>query len=82
MKLNKIINAPAKIVVTGVGLGILGDKLGTNSLSQAGAVSLSFLSPAISLSSGGYIVNQLRELKPKEDKNGIQNKRQKANFKF
>lgn len=85
MNIKKYISAPATIALTGVGLGMIGDKLGNDSLSQAGAVSTSFLTPAISLSMGRLMINQLRELKPKstkEDKNVIQNQGRKSYFKL
>ena len=76
---------PATLAIAGIGLGIVGDKFNNEDISKAGAVSTSFLSPAISIAAGGLIVNQLRDLKPKftkEDKNVIQNQGRKTYFKL
>ena len=51
------------ITALSVGAGIVGDAVGSPGLQQAGATSAKFISPAINITMGGYLVEQLRGLR-------------------
>ena len=44
-----------------VGMGLIGEELGSAGLIEGGAVAGQFISPAVSISSGGLIINMLKE---------------------
>lgn len=47
----------------GVGMGILGDSLGSTGLQEGGQAATGFVSPMVNVSAGGYVVNMLGNLK-------------------
>ena len=59
---------PFKIAGASIGMGIVGEGLGYAPLSEAGAVSAKFVSPAVNVFSAGIVVGMLKDLKG--DKNG------------
>lgn len=63
---------PLNLAGASIGLGILGNKLNfggvvpdkvSTEFSSAGAVTSKFVSPAVNISAGGYLINRLRRLK-------------------
>ena len=69
MKLKNTIKVPIMITGASLGLGIAGTAIsGVNptigeKVSQAGQTSAGFISPAVNIAMGGYVINQLKGLK-------------------
>jgi len=60
---------PLGVAGASVGMGIVGKQLESEPLQEAGETTGKFIKPAVNIVMGGYIVNQLRNLKPnKKDK--------------
>jgi hypothetical protein len=68
MKIKKLIAVPAGLAITGISLGIIGSNLNNASISKAGEISNSFISPAISLTAGGILIKQLKDINKKTKK--------------
>lgn len=88
MKIKNNINPTFGLAGVGIGLGLVADNFSSSpeivsGLYKAGEFSTSFISPAISVMAGGYIVNQLKNLNPKNGGcNGIQSKSRKTHLKI
>lgn len=63
MKNKKILVAPLGIAGASVGFGILGDAFNSQGLKEAGETTGKFIAPAINITMGGYVLNQLAQLK-------------------
>ena len=73
MKIKKLVLAPLGIAGMSVGMGMIGEQLGSEGLEQGGEVAGKFIKPAIAISMGGILVKQLKELKKdkKKDRLGL-----------
>lgn len=68
-KLPKGTNEVLGLTGMSLGMGIIGEGLGTETgtkLAQAGSTSAGFISPMVNISMGGMLINQLKGLKPKK----------------
>ena len=63
MKIKKLVAVPMGLAGVSIGMGLVGQSLQSSSLTAAGQTTSSFIGPAVSISMGGYLVNQLRGLK-------------------
>ena len=70
MKIIRDIEVPLKLTLTSVGISTINNSLANPSLSKAGEIFTSFISPAVNISASSMLINKLREVK-----NGIQSKR-------
>tara|TARA_Y100000034_G_C6907569_1_gene421657 strand:- start:2450 stop:2689 length:240 start_codon:yes stop_codon:yes gene_type:complete len=62
-KLLKTTKVPLGLAGASIGMGIAGQAFGSTALQGAGATAGAFIAPAVSISMGGYVVNELRDLK-------------------
>jgi len=67
--MGKFILAPLGIAGASLGVGVIGEgissispSVGTN-IQEAGATTGKFIAPAVNISAGGFVINQLRNLK-------------------
>ena len=59
---------PFELAGMSIGMGIIGESLGSEGLKEGGAVAGKFIAPAINISVGGMLIQQLKELNPKRRK--------------
>jgi len=57
---------PLGIAGFSVGTGIIGEAIGSQGLKDAGAASGKFISPAVSISMGGSVINMAKSLRGKK----------------
>jgi len=77
MKINKLVVAPLSLAGMSVGMGMLGESLGSEGLKEGGQAAGKFISPAVTIMASGLVVNQLKEIK----KDIKENKESKKSFK-
>ena len=53
---------PFGLAGASVGMGILGEQLGSTGLQQGGAAVGSFIAPAVTISAGGMVIGMLRDI--------------------
>jgi len=69
MDIRKLVKVPLGITGASLGLGLLGAGIKEinvpigEQVSQAGVTSAKFISPAINITMGGYLIKQLKNLK-------------------
>ena len=68
MKIKKIVGVPLGIAGFAVGTGFVGEALGSDGLVSAGQTSVKFISPAVNINMGGYLINQLKGLNKRNGK--------------
>ena len=56
---------PFALAGMSVGFGLIGSKIGSEHLAEAGETSGKFIAPAVNIFAGGYVIKELRELKKK-----------------
>ena len=61
--MKKKILTPLGIAGFSVGTGIIGEAIGSQGLKDAGTTSGKFISPAVSISIGGSVINMARNIK-------------------
>lgn len=67
--LKKLIGLPLGLAGTSVGFGIMGEAFNSQGLTDAGTAAGKFIAPAINITMGGELINQLKDLgKVKETK--------------
>jgi hypothetical protein len=49
-----------------VGMGILGESLGSEGLKAGGEATGKFIAPAVNISMGGYLINMIKGIKKKK----------------
>lgn len=54
---------PFGLAGASIGMGILGEQFNSEGLKQGGEVTGKFISPAINISMGGYLIKQLKKLR-------------------
>ena len=62
-KQSKKLLKTTKVPLGLAGASIAGQAFGSTALQGAGATAGAFIAPAVSISMGGYVVNELRDLK-------------------
>ncbi len=60
--------APLGIAGASIGLGEIGKAFDSQGLISAGETASNFISPAINLTMGGFLINQLRDLEIHDEK--------------
>ena len=53
---------PLGVAGVSTGVGILGDRLGSEGLVSAGQTGASFVSPMVTIGMGGLVIGQLRQM--------------------
>lgn len=71
----KPFKTPFELAGMSIGMGMMGEALGSEGLKQGGAAAGNFIAPAINISMGGMLINQLKELN--KDARKVQEKTQK-----
>ena len=80
MNIKKIVGVPLGIAGMGIGLGLIGSNLESTSpeiaanISEAGTTATKFIAPSISIMAGGYLINQIKQIR------NINSKNNKVNF--
>jgi len=64
-KLLKTSKVPLGLAGASIGMGIAGKAFGSTALQGAASTTGAFISPAISVGMGGYIINELKGVKKK-----------------
>lgn len=66
MKIKKLVIAPLGLAGASIGMGLVGNALDSQGLQEGGAVAGKFIAPAISISAGGYLINQIKKIPRKK----------------
>lgn len=64
MKKMNLVSGPLALAGAGIGLGVVGQAFNSQGLMQGGQVATNFVPVAVNVSAGGYLINQLRSLRP------------------
>jgi len=62
MPMKNLLALPLGIAGTSIGLGIMGEAFDSEGLIDAGETTAGFIAPAITISMGGTLIKQLRDL--------------------
>ena len=62
IRIEDTIKAPLGIAGISLGMGVLGSAFDSPGLSEGGATAGKFISPAINISMGGFVIRQLQDL--------------------
>lgn len=65
-KLKKTTEVPLKLAGASIGMGTVGSALGSTALQGAGTTTAAFISPAVNINMGGYVVGELKNLRRKK----------------
>ena len=65
MNIKKITEVPLGLAGMSVGMGIVGESLGSVGLKTGGEVAGKFIAPAVNISMAGYMIKQLKQLNKK-----------------
>ena len=65
MKVQKLIATPISLAGASIGMGMIGEALGSEGLKSAGTATGNFIVPAVNISMAGYTIKQLKSLKGK-----------------
>ena len=61
--MNKITNVPFGLAGMSIGFGITSEAFKSQGLAKAGTAASGFISPAVNISTGGYLIKQLKKIK-------------------
>lgn len=61
--MKKLVKLPLTLAGASVGMGIVGKAFDSSALTEAGSTAANFISPAINITMGGYVIKQLKNLK-------------------
>lgn len=67
-KLKKSLGLSFGLAGASIGMGMMGESLGSQGLKDAGETTSGFISPMVNIGMGGMMIDQLRNLNPKKKK--------------